>query len=156
MTKLRELISIRCPIAEAQARMIAFFERRRDSDGTTRLPLRIRIDDKGPLAGLALEHDVNVNAAIGKDDQHLNDVVRIRWAPSGGGAFPEFEGTIVAWAEQDPNVTLLELQGTYQPPGGTGGEIFDETLGRTIAQRTARALLDDVARSIGAKVEAAS
>ena len=147
--RVRESIAVRCPIDAAQSRLEAYFAQRRDSDGKTRLPLRVTLDGRGLLHGLALEHDVNVTAYTDRDDQNLNDLIRISWAPDGGGPFPTFTGTLVVWAEHDPRRSFIELDGTYSPPGGTGGEAFDDAVGHAIARRTARELLDDIARAIG-------
>lgn len=148
MTRVRERIAVGCPIAEAQSRLEAYFAKRRDPDGKTRLPLRIPLDGSALLKGLALEHDVAVVASRGRDEQNLNDVIKIVWEPEGGGAFPKFDGTLVVWAEHDPKESFIELDGTYTPPGGTSGEAFDETIGRAIARRTAHVLLSDIARAI--------
>lgn len=148
MTRLRERAAVRCPIAEAQGRLEAYFAKRRDPDGKTRLALKVPLDGAGLFRGLALEHDVVIVASRGRDEQNLNDVIDVAWEPEGGGTFPTFAGTLVAWAEHDPSKSFIELDGTYSPPGGTGGEAFDETIGRAIAQRTAQTLLRDIARAI--------
>ena len=148
MSRIREQVAVPCPIAEAESRVERFFALRRGSDGTSRLELRITFDTKGPLEGLALEHDVLVTAVLAKDDQNLNNVIRIRWEPT-AGAFPSFNGTIVAWAEHDPQTTFLELDGSYEPPGGSAGAFFDESIGNAIARQTARTLLRDIAENIG-------
>ena len=153
MSAIRERAAVHCPIGEAEVRVQSFFAQRRDPDGKSRLQLRLPIDKKGLLAGLSIEHDVAVCAELGKDDQNLNDVVRVSWRPAGGGAFPEFDGTICAWADHDPNVTYLEIEGTYQPPGGASGAVFDEAVGHAIARHTARVLLDDIARSMGERLK---
>ena len=156
MSAIREQISMRCPVGEAEQRLAQYFAQRRGNDGTTRMQLRVRIDQKGLLAGLALEHEVSVDARIARDDQNLNNVLQISWKPVDGGAFPEFAGTIVAWADRDPQTTFLELRGAYVPPGGSGGVVFDEAVGRAIAHYTARTLLQDICRSIGDRMEARS
>lgn len=145
-TRLRDHIAVSCPIAEAQSRLETFFAKNRGSDGVTHLGLRVPLG--GIADGLALEHEANVEARRGRDDQNLNDLIRIRWQPEGGGPYPSFEGTLVTWAEHDPTETFIELDGTYTPPLGAGGEAFDASLGRAIAHRTARAFLEDVGRAI--------
>ncbi|HTU83469.1 MAG TPA: hypothetical protein VMF61_15175 [Candidatus Acidoferrales bacterium] len=148
LRRLREKVEVRCPIADVTPRLQAYFSNRRDSDGKTRLQLRVPLDGKGPLAGLALEHDASVTAYLGRDDQNLNDVIRVSWEPS-GGAFPSFSGTLVAWSDGDPARAFVEIDGTYRPPGGVSGETFDDAIGHTIAKHTAHALLRDIASAIG-------
>jgi hypothetical protein len=128
-----------CPIDQAQARIERFFAARRSSDGTLRIPLR----------GFAFDHDVRVEARTARDDQNLNELIRLSWRPEGDGIpLPPFEGTIVTWAERNPARTFLELDGTYVPPLGAAGEAFDEAIGRKIAQRTAKDLLAQIAAAI--------
>jgi hypothetical protein len=149
-TKLRDRVAVECPIADVQPRLQAYFARRRDADGITRLSLRVPLDPVG--AGLALEREVSVVAQRGRDDQNLNDLIRIRWEPVEPGPFPAFNGTLVTWAEHDPSLSYVELDGTYDVPLGVAGEVFDEVIGHALAQRTAHALLLELARAIGTPV----
>jgi len=143
--RLRDTISLECPVPEADSRIAAFLDGHRDRDGITRFALRVPLDGIGPLHGLALEREVRVDAHRDRDDQNLNDLVRISWKPDGDLAFPAFEGTLVTWSADDPMRSFVELDGWYEPPFGDAGELFDEAVGHAIAQRTARALLDDMA-----------
>ena len=147
-THLRDHIAVTSPVAQTELRLESFFARNRDGDGTTHLTLRVPMDPVAGFAGLALEHGVRVRARRDRDDQNLNDLIRIAWEPEGDGPYPKFEGTLVTWAEHDPARTFLELDGTYEPPMSAAGEAFDATVGHAIAQRTARALLQDLGRAI--------
>jgi len=42
----------------------------------------------------------------------------------------------------------VELDGAYVPPFGPAGQLFDATIGRRIAQATAREFLKDLKASI--------
>lgn len=148
-TRVRACVSANCPVAEAQSRIEAYFAQRRGPDGITRLPLRVSLPRLPLLGDLSLEHDVTVTAYRDRDDQNLNDLIRIAWEPV-GGAFPKFEGTLVVWAEHDPEMSFIEIDGTYAPPLGVAGEIFNEAVGETIAEHTAQTLLRDIARAIAA------
>ena len=147
-TRLKEHVAVACPIDRAQAGIEAFFARRSGADGVAHLTLRVPLDGIGAPSGLALERAVTVRARRDRDAQNLNDLVRIEWEADGGGPYPRFEGTLVAWVEHDPNETFVELDGTYVPPLGVAGELFDAALGRAMARRTARALLDDIGRAL--------
>jgi hypothetical protein len=147
MRRLRATVAVDCPIDQAQARIERFFAAHRSSDGTLRIPLRVPIGRAD--GGFALDHEVRVEARTARDDQNLNELIRLSWRPEGDGIpLPPFEGTIVTWAERNPQRTFLELDGTYVPPLGAAGEAFDEAIGRKIAQRTAKDLLAQIAAAI--------
>lgn len=143
--RLRDTIALDCPVPEADSRIAAYLDGHRDRDGVTRFALRVPLDGIAPLHGLALEREVRVDARRDRDDQNLNDLIRISWTPGIDGAFPHFEGTLVTWSAEDPMHSFVELDGWYEPPFGDAGELFDEAVGHAIATRTARALLNDMA-----------
>lgn len=147
MRRLRHTVAVDCPIDQAQARIERFFTSRRGAHGVIRFPLRLPLEGL-PIEGLALDHEICVETCARRDEQNLNDLIRLKWRPSGDVPLPEFDGTIVTWAESDRNRTFIELDGTYAAPLAAAGEIFDETVGRAIAQRTAAELLTEIAASI--------
>lgn len=104
-----------------------------------RLPLRLP---------LGLDREVYVDIRVDRDDQNLNDLIRVSWKADDDFPFPSFAGTLVTWAEGNPKVTFIELDGTYVAPLGQAGALFDEALGRRIAQRTAKDLLGQIATGI--------
>jgi len=61
---------------------------------------------------------------------------------------PGFLGALTLGAGETYRETMLELTGRYDPPGGMLGGLFDEVIGRRIAQATFSALLDDVGREL--------
>ncbi|MBV8148694.1 MAG: hypothetical protein JO092_06365 [Candidatus Eremiobacteraeota bacterium] len=127
--------------------MQRYFAQRENSAGIAHLQLRVPLHGFG-VKGLALEHDVRVIARRGRDDENLNDLIRISWEPEGHGPYPGFSGTLVTWAEHDPKQSFIEIDGTYTPPLGIAGEAFDKAVGHSIATRTAHLLLEDIARDI--------
>ncbi len=149
-TRLRYHTTVAGRVADADARLESFFARARDANGIAHLALRVPLEGVAGFSGLSLQHGVRVRAWRDRDDQNLNDVTRIKWEPEGGGPYPAFEGTLVTWGETDPLRTFIELDGTYEPPLGVAGETFDAALGHVLAQRTARALLDDIAHALSA------
>lgn len=57
---------------------------------------------------------------------------------------PNFDGAFrVQWDEEYGNCLLI-IEGSYEPPLGTVGRIFDAAAGRKIAQRTLENLLDSL------------
>lgn len=146
MKELRERIAVEVPAEEAEAGLIAFFEAREDANGVTRMRLRVPMD-----GAVALEREVRIEAREARDDQNLNNLMRIAWQPEGTVMFPRFEGTLVVWGEDDPKHSFIELCGHYTPPLGAAGQIFDEAIGYRIAQATAQQFLGDIKREIDAR-----
>ena len=64
---------------------------------------------------------------------------------------PGFDGTVTLRAGEDYNRCEIVLEGTYAPPGGAVGTLFDEFAGRRIASSTLGALLDGVGRELEAE-----
>jgi uncharacterized membrane protein len=65
--------------------------------------------------------------------------MEIHWT-AGTRFFPDFHGALrlrIASVEE----TRLSLEGTYQPPFGAFGAVFDLVIGRRIARATMRDLL---------------
>jgi len=147
MKELRERTALECPSEEAEAGLVAFFAARQEADGVTRLRLRVPMD--GSL--ISIEREVRVEARETRDEQNLNNQIALSWQPEGSVIFPRFEGTLVAWGEDDPEISYIELRGHYTPPLGPAGQIFDEAIGFAIAQATAQAFLSDVKRDIEAR-----
>lgn len=144
MKELRERIAVECAVEATEAGLIAFFEVRQGVDGITRMRLRVVLDG----SHVAIEREVRVTAQVGRDNDNLNDLVRITWQPEGTVVFPQFEGTLVAWGEDDPAKSFIELRGHYAPPLGAAGQVFDEVIGFKIAQATAHEFLRDIKREI--------
>jgi hypothetical protein len=116
--------------------------------------MRLRVPVKGTSQGVFLDREVRIEAWRDRDDQNLNDLIRIRWTSEGSVVFPKFAGTLVVWGEGDADLSFIELDGDYKPPLGLAGELFDETIGHRIAQSTARELLKDLKRGIEAESRA--
>jgi hypothetical protein len=68
----------------------------------------------------------------------------VHWEAEGGGRFPMFDGELVIEADEDYNAFLLVLNGTYVPPGGLPGHVFDAVIGHRIAQEAAHGLLNEI------------
>ena len=113
--------------------------------------LHVPLDDFGLGTKIGISRDVEVHVERGRDEENLNDIFRVSWAPSDGGPFPDLHGTMTIWCEDDPNRAYLELNGTYEPPlGNVVGEAFDATIGHLIAERTAKQFVEKVADGISA------
>jgi hypothetical protein len=108
-----------------------------------RVPIRIGNAQTGDL-----EKEVTVTYGEGVDPMHFDQPWTVQWSPVGGGPYPDFEGTLTVRADEDYTSSVLELQGTYQPPLGIAGAAFDAVAGSRIASATAREFLATVGRNI--------
>ncbi len=82
-------------------------------------------------------------------EQTLDGVIQIIWTPEGSTVFPRFEGTLMISGEGlDPSVSHIELDGSYIPPFGAAGQLFDAAIGRRLAHATACEFLKDVKAAI--------
>ena len=94
--------------------------------------------------GIDLSKDIDVNVSQAIDPMHFDEPWNVTWTPHGGGLFPTFSGTLTVRADEDWNVSAIELKGTYEPPLGAAGKAFDMLLGSRLATATAKALLAQI------------
>lgn len=140
MTEIRESITLDVPAAQAERCILQAFERYRSVRGSIEVPLVVTLADFGIPGDMNLERTVQVHVVKRRDALNINDEIALRWDPGAGQPFPAFDGTLTLWSES-PEKTFVELRGSYEPPLGGAGKIFDEALGRAIARRTARQFL---------------
>jgi hypothetical protein len=72
----------------------------------------------------------------------------IRWSAENDGPFPIFDGQLIVQADEVYEMFWLALDGSYAPPGGAAGLLFDAVAGRHIAAATARAFLEHLRNHI--------
>jgi hypothetical protein len=137
MSLLLERHIVRCPYNRAQHYLAESIAARAASGEKSLLTLTVL----GP--GLELIKDVVVTFGAAVDPMHFDEPWKIHWEPQ-HGPYPEFDGELTVRADEDYSSSLLELRGTYRPPGGVLGAAFDWALGARIATATARALLKRV------------
>ena len=142
MSQLSEIITVDCPYRLAREYLARALH---EPQGEARV-MTLRL----PLASFDIAKDVVVAVEAGSDPMHFDQPWKLRWSPLGGGPFPDFEGEITVRAGEDYQPSRLEVRGTYRPPGGALGDIFDTALGRRIAMTTARALLLKIAHAMEA------
>ncbi|MBV8244721.1 MAG: hypothetical protein JOZ38_02250 [Candidatus Eremiobacteraeota bacterium] len=146
MSVLSEKLVLRCPYARARGYLsLALGQVAQFQEPET---IRLRLPLAGD-AGPALEKEVTVRYHQAVDPMHMDQPWSIRWTPTAGGPFPDFDGTLTVRADEDYTGSVLELAGTYQPPLGAAGAAFDAVLGRSIAAATAQQFL----RTIGDQME---
>ncbi len=137
MSELNVTERFRSPADFTASFIDQYFRDASGSDGKIRLSLRTPSDAAGMPGLLNLERDVVVT--ITRDVVRGASIMRIGWEPQDGGPFPKFAGTLGIRA--DGIESSVALEGTYVPPGGAVGWLFDEAVGLRIAQATARDLL---------------
>ncbi len=149
MDRARALVALDCSAPEAERLLPQYFAAHRDAEGNVLLRLRLPLGDFGIPGRLDVSRAVIAHVYKRRDEQNLNDEFGIRWKPEEGGPFPEFSGRLTIWSEDDPERSFLEIDGSYEPPLGTViGAAFDAAVGRSIAMRTAQALLEDIRAGI--------
>lgn len=141
MNALREEIYVNCPVGQAHLHLDAFF-REQAEHLTLRVPQAI--------LGVMLHHDVKAEVKRVHSASDASDTILVRWEAVGGGPYPRFEGKISVKGDEDYISFRLVLDGSYEPPLGMPGEVFDALIGRWIAIATARDLLQRLRDAIEA------
>ncbi|HEY0383764.1 MAG TPA: hypothetical protein VGC72_16345 [Candidatus Elarobacter sp.] len=128
---------VRCPFSVAHDYAEDFF-----ADAAAGVELHVPLRDLAPTRGGQLRRRVRLVAARRPDEHErgrAHDALEIDWT-AGTRFFPDFRGHLrlrIASVE----TTLLSLEGSYQPPFGAFGTVFDLVIGRRIARATLRDLL---------------
>jgi hypothetical protein len=133
---------VRCPFSVAFEYAGGFFRQAAERDAEVGVPLRYLV----PTLGGRLRKPVRIEAVRRPDEAETgraHDEFELGWT-AGTRFFPDFCGTLrlrIASVEE----TLLSLEGTYRPPFGVVGAVFDALVGRRIARATMCDLLDQLA-----------
>jgi hypothetical protein len=77
------------------------------------------------------------------DAGRTHDALDVAWT-AGTRLFPDFHG-LLRLGIVSVDETRLTLEGTYRPPLGLPGRLFDLVLGRRIARASLRGLLEELA-----------
>lgn len=85
----------------------------------------------------------------GTDTARIHDALLLVWKPEHDTAFPDFRGVLTARPEN--RGVSMRLQGSYDPPFGMAGKLFDVIAGNRIAKRTMQRLLDRLIKDVEAK-----
>ena len=142
MTRIRASAVVHYTAKHLEDLLDTYMDERRRGDGSIYLPLRVRLGETHRDA-LSIDHDVVMRFRRGPDPQGLNDTFYVDWAPTGGGPYPTFTGFMNVYPEADLRLSRIEIDGTYVPPGGLLGRVFDASVGKRMAQAS---LLDFVNR----------
>src|SRR5579863_9108027 len=134
MSQLLERHVVRCPYHLARLYLADSIGPNARSGAATRLGLTV----SGP--GIELTKSVVATFAPTTDPMHFDQPWKIHWDPQ-SGPYPQFDGELTVRADETYESALLELRGSYRPPGGALGAAFDWAAGSRIATATARELL---------------
>jgi hypothetical protein len=133
---------VRCPFSVAHEYVEDFFRACPPEGAEVHVPLR---DLVAALRG-RLRRRVRIVFERRPDEEEGgrgHDALEVRWK-AGTRFFPDFHG-LIRLRIVSVELTSLALEGTYQPPFGPAGGVFDVLLGRRIARATMRDLLDRIA-----------
>jgi len=135
MTSIVEKDLVHAPLASADRLLQAFFAAHPVPEGAgARIVLRAGESAQPAIVGLTRAHR----------PQDMTPRYAIHWEAEGGGLYPNFDGELSVEADEDYNAFWFVLNGTYVPPGGVPGQLFDAAIGRHIAEATARGLLNEM------------
>ncbi len=83
------------------------------------------------------------------DSGRLHNALQLQWSPSEHLPLPAFAGLLTV--RPASGKSELSLEGTYEPPFGVAGQLFDNVVGQRIAHGTVRGLLREIASFIELK-----
>jgi hypothetical protein len=136
---------VRCPFSVAHDYAEDFF-----ADAAGGVELHVPLRDLAPTRVGRLRRRVRLVAQRILDEDEpgrAHDALEIDWA-AGTRFFPDFHGALRLRIDS-VETTRLSLEGTYQPPFGPFGRLFDLAIGRRIA----RATMGDLLRRLGDAME---
>ena len=132
MSHISERVIVRAPLAWAERLLAAFFAANPAPAGEgARVILHAAEVSEPAIVTLTKAHR----------PEDMTPRCAVHWQAEGGGAFPEFDGFLTVEADEDYNSYWLAIDGSYKPPGGLAGKIFDAVIGHRIAVATTRNLL---------------
>lgn len=136
MTEVHESLTVLCPFDQVPKAAEVFISSLPVEDGMHVVPLRVHVGD------LVIERLADLKLSLAREYPGY-EIMDIRWRAHGGGLYPVFRGTLSV-EEESGNFCRLDLDGSYVPPLGVAGAMFDAVVGHRIALQAARQLLDEI------------
>jgi len=153
-SELRQKTLVSCPTAQAAKRVEAFVKSYGVVEGdTATIPFGFELLTTKGGGELHVAHSISLCVSIESKPAETNAVFKVDWKPSNSGLYPSFDGHL-AIEDEDYDSFWLELHGTYRPPLGMLGSVFDAIAGKRIAAQSARDFLAKMASSIEAGFQA--
>jgi hypothetical protein len=136
VSQIHECLTVLCPFDHIRKAAESYIASLPVRDGKATVALRVTVGDLvvERRADLSLKHS---HAMPGYE------IMEIPWAAHDGGPYPVFFGTLSV-EEGVGNFCRFDLDGSYAPPLGLAGVVFDAVVGHHIAVEAARALLDEI------------
>jgi hypothetical protein len=154
MTLITSSEDVRAPAPFSAAYLNDYLKRLQGPDALVRLNLHVPLAEIGVSGGVLLDRrvvagisqapHVSGNGAQGR-------AIAITWEAEGGGPFPTFSGTLAVVLSSVSEESTLVISGSYRPPGGIVGDVFDGAIGSKIARATAKDLLRQLRDGIEAE-----
>lgn len=142
---------VRCPFSVAHEYAEDFFRACMARGPEVRVPLNELV----PTLGGRLRRPVEIAFGRRPDETETgrpHDELEINWT-AGTRFFPDFQGTL-RLRIVSVDASGLALEGTYRPPFGAAGAVFDALAGRRIARATMRDLLERLAGAMERREDA--
>lgn len=149
MSTLQERLVVACPYVRAREYLSDTLSEPANQHREERLPLTAQVEH----LPAQFEKNVVVRYSAGRDPMHFDEPWHVSWSPEGGGPYPDFSGELTVRADEGYGSSVLELTGTYTPPLGAAGKVFDAAVGRKIASVTAQNLLASIAAQMVERYE---
>jgi hypothetical protein len=142
MRSIVERIEVSTPPSLALAGIERYLESKK-----ARLEFVVPLKELGLPVELGVERNIIATFApkrrnklmLGRKHEHVD----LDWRPEGGGPYPTFKGRLTI--RPSSGKTELELKGQYEPPFGALGAAFDAVVGWRLAEKTAKAVLAELA-----------
>ena len=135
MTSIVEKELVHAPLASADRLLQAFFAAHPAPEGAgAHIVLRAGEATQPAIVRLERVHR----------PEDMTPRYAIHWEAESGGPYPDFDGELNVEADEDYNAFWFLLNGSYEPPGGVAGQLFDAAIGHRIARATARGLLSQM------------
>lgn len=136
MSDIQEFLTVLCPFDQIEEAMQTYLATLVIDDGKALVALR------APFGDMVVER----SAELTLTHSHAipgYEIMTIAWVPHDGGLFPRFDGKLCI-EDMGGNYCRLDLNGSYLPPLGVAGKMFDSVIGHRLAVDAARELLDEI------------
>jgi len=133
MTSLFRTVAVEAPFSSVIEYVTDFFDERPQLRVKALASANVNVETKRELV------DDKTDSVRG------HDALTLSWRPR-WPVFPSFRG-LATVRPQSPG-SILALEGSYEPPGGLPGQIFDRFIGRRLAYGTMDHLLDRLRRYV--------
>jgi hypothetical protein len=133
MSSIDEKVLVHAPLASAARFLERYMAAHAVPTGTgSRVMLRAGELEKEAVVSLVAAHRPG----------DMTPRYAIHWEAEQPGPYPVFDGELTIAGDEDYNAFWLVVDGTYKPPGGIAGQVFDALVGHRIAETVTRGLGD--------------